>query len=197
MSLALLATSYTGSVEPLIKYHPDEKETLYWDRFFFFFWNLSLHVCISISVNSLSRDHLSSETTYARIFGWSLKEGFGCRPVSVVAVTPTMCASSPVSPVGELPAWLACAALLSMMLQGIKRFHKSSTRGIFQRSTNGQKSLLSSLSPSARIACWLEQNVVSSNLWQERRENSFLQSQLCVLTLIWCPFQPLCYRSCM
>ena len=25
---------------------------------------------------------------------------------------------------------------------------------------------------------------------QERRENFLLQSQLCVLTLIWCPFQP-------
>ena len=47
----------------------------------------------------------------------------------------------------------------------------------------------------AGIACWLEhltrdRKVVSSNPWQERGENFLLQSQLCVLTLIQCLFQP-------
>ena len=45
----------------------------------------------------------------------------------------------------------------------------------------------------AGIACWLERRtrdrkVASSNLRQARRDNFLLHSQLCVLTLIRCPF---------
>ena len=55
--------------------------------------------------------------------------------------------------------------------------------------------LKTSMQRGAGIACWLErqtldQKVVKFESQQERQENFLLQSQLCVLTLIWCPFHP-------
>ena len=57
------------------------------------------------------------------------------------------------------------------------------------------KSYRRTCSGRAWIACWLERRVcdrkvASSNPDRERRENFLLRSQLCVLTLIRCPFHP-------
>ena len=55
--------------------------------------------------------------------------------------------------------------------------------------------LLLYLFVGVRIACWLEcrtrdQKVASLIPWQKGWENFLLQSQLCLLTLTWCLFNP-------